>query len=287
VGLNLCNDLRMTHQLEKERKYAKLELGNFCEQFGYSPLKTIDPSRQRRRQQKTYKNNYKNYNNKKRNKTYKFCNNKNSNFKPQTKNFRKQNDKKPVCFRCEKTGHFQNNCKIKKEINKIDISKYNTEQLKDKFLQMLQTDSENDSNNSLEDNVSDNEIFQIENSSDSSHLENSCKEGIKLCQCDNKDFSSCKKTINVLTKSEQIIFELINKIEDLEIKFEYLKKISQTNHQITPLAKTDKGKNNYTNISDMFKTQKAQTTFHDLQLEINSIKQEIREIRTNSQIAHE
>ena len=37
----------------------------------------------------------------------------------------------------------------------------------------------------------------------------------------------------------------------------------------------------------MFKTQKAQTTFHDLQLEINSIKQEIREIRTNSQIAHE
>ena len=37
----------------------------------------------------------------------------------------------------------------------------------------------------------------------------------------------------------------------------------------------------------MFKTQKAQTTIQDLQLEINSIKQEIKEIRTNSQIAHE
>ena len=35
----------MTHQLEKEEKYAKLELGNFCEQFDYSPLKTIAPSR--------------------------------------------------------------------------------------------------------------------------------------------------------------------------------------------------------------------------------------------------
>ena len=34
----------------------------------------------------------------------------------------------------------------------------------------------------------------------------------------------------------------------------------------------------------MFKTQKAQTTIQDLQLEINSIKQEIR---TDSQIAHE
>jgi hypothetical protein len=37
----------------------------------------------------------------------------------------------------------------------------------------------------------------------------------------------------------------------------------------------------------MFKTQKAQITIQDLQLEINSIKQEIREIRTNSQIAYE
>jgi hypothetical protein len=37
----------------------------------------------------------------------------------------------------------------------------------------------------------------------------------------------------------------------------------------------------------MFKQQKAQITIQDLQLEINSIKQEIREIRTNSQTAHE
>ena len=37
----------------------------------------------------------------------------------------------------------------------------------------------------------------------------------------------------------------------------------------------------------MFKKQKAQITIQDLQLEINSIKQEIRKIRTNSQITHE
>ena len=102
-----------------------------------------------------------------------------------------------------------------------------------------------------------NEIFQIENSSDSSYLENSSEEGIELCHCDNKEFCSCKKTINVLTKSEQIIFELIDKIEDPQIKFEYLKKISQIDHQDTPLAKIDNTKYNYTNISDMFKKQKA------------------------------
>jgi hypothetical protein len=284
VGLNLCNDLRMTHQLEKEKKYAKLELGNFCEQFGYSPLKTIAPSRQRRKQQKLYKNSNK------RNKPYKFYNNKpykNSNFRTQAKNVGKQKDRTPVCYRCGKTGHFQKNCKVKKEINKIDISKYSTEQLKDKFLQILQTDSENESNDSLADNASDNEIFQIENSSESSCSENSSEEGIELCHCNNKDFCSCKKTINVLSKSEQIIFELIDKIEDPQIKIEYLKKISQIEHQETPLAKPDKTKYNYTNISDMFKKQKAQVTIQDLQLEINSIKQEIRKIRENSQTAYE
>ena len=82
-------------------------------------------------------------------------------------------------------------------------------------------------------------------------------------------------------------FELIDKIEDPQIKFEYLKKISQIDHQITPLAKTENTKYNYTNISDMFKKQKAQITIQDLQLEINSLRQEIKEIRTDSQIAHE
>ena len=122
---------------------------------------------------------------------------------------------------------------------------------------LFRSDSENDSNNSLEDNVSDNEIFQIENSSDSSYSKNSSEEGIELCHCENKEFCSCKKTINVLPKSKHIIFELIDKIEDPQIKFEYLKKISQIDHQDTPLEKTDNTKYDYINISDMFKKQKA------------------------------
>ena len=56
-------------------------------------------------------------------------------------------------------------------------------------------------NDTLEDNAFDNEIFQIENSSNSFYSENSNKEGIELCHCDNKNLCSCKKSINVLTKS--------------------------------------------------------------------------------------
>jgi hypothetical protein len=38
IGLNLCNDLRLTRQLENDKEYAKHKLGSFCEQYGYPPL---------------------------------------------------------------------------------------------------------------------------------------------------------------------------------------------------------------------------------------------------------
>ena len=60
---------------------------------------------------------------------------------------------------------------------------------------MLTIDSNNDS---LDDNALDNEILQIENSSES--LYSSDSSGIELCQCDSNDLCTCKKTINVLKK---------------------------------------------------------------------------------------
>ena len=35
----MCNDIRFKYQLEKDEKYVRQELGSFCEQFGYPPLK--------------------------------------------------------------------------------------------------------------------------------------------------------------------------------------------------------------------------------------------------------
>ena len=64
IGLWLCNDLRLKNQIEKEKRYAKKELGTFCEQFGFDPL--IAPSRKRRKEKKDdrsdrYRNNDKRY----------------------------------------------------------------------------------------------------------------------------------------------------------------------------------------------------------------------------------
>ena len=56
---------------------------------------------------------------------------------------------------------------------------------------MLMTDLDNDS---LDDNASNNEIFQIENSIESSYSDfsNSSEYGIELCQCNNKDLCTRK-----------------------------------------------------------------------------------------------
>ena len=52
----------MKNQIEKEKRYAKKELGTFCEQYGFEPL--IAPSRKRTKEKKDadrYKNNNRRY----------------------------------------------------------------------------------------------------------------------------------------------------------------------------------------------------------------------------------
>ena len=63
TGLRLCNDLRLKNQIEKGKRYAKKELGAFCEQYGFDPL--IAPSRKRKKEKKDvdrYKTNNRRYN---------------------------------------------------------------------------------------------------------------------------------------------------------------------------------------------------------------------------------
>ena len=67
---------------------------------------------------------------------------------------------------------------------------------------------------------SDNEIHQIDNgdiASSSSTKISSNSEKVKLCNCNNLDNCYCRRKlkINVLTKQEDIIMDLIDRIPDL------------------------------------------------------------------------
>ena len=97
LGINMCNDEKLLkHQLKNKRK-AKYEMGNFCEQYGLPP---IAPSRQKgKKHDKSHKK-------------HKYRNNlvKPNDFYAKKKNVSKkhvkQRSSKGKCFNCGKPRHF-------------------------------------------------------------------------------------------------------------------------------------------------------------------------------------
>jgi hypothetical protein len=101
----------------------------------------------------------------------------------------------------------------------------------------------------------------------------------------------CRKEINTLTIEEIIIVELIYQIEDPENIYMCVCVC------VCVCSKKDKIitnsiNYNFTNVSNRFKKEKHPISVQDLQFEINSIKQEIKELKpdfkiSNEQLVHE
>lgn len=215
-------------------KYAKQELGSFCELYGFPPL--IAPST---------KHKHKKYNHKKM-KSYKpykkyYESKSSNNFRPNK--FR--HDKKHVSYKCGQTGHYKNNCKVKDKIKELNID----DKLKSQLLNIL---SESDTESE--------ELLQIDDNNSTSQDEYSSEENeIGLYFCKDKNVCTYRKEINTLTREEIIILELIDQIEVPEIKIKYLSQISQNEKIIT------NGINyNFTDISNRFKKEKRPITIQDL-----------------------
>ena len=130
----------------------------------------------------------------------------------------------------------------------------------------------------------DNEIHQIDNcnitSSSSSTDVSSHDEMVKLCECNNPDNCYCKIKfkISVLTKQEDIIMDLIEKLPDLPSKKYYLSKLKESLTQSDRFdinLKDYKSTYNFTEISDRFKPNKP-ITVTDLQIDINNLKNEMK-----------
>ena len=81
-------------------------------------------------------------------------------------------------------------------------------------------------------NETDNEIHQIDNCDITlSSTDISSNNGkVKLCNCNNPDNYYCnrKLKISVLTKQEDIIMDLIDKLPDLQSRKDYLSKLKES-----------------------------------------------------------
>ena len=131
----------------------------------------------------------------------------------------------------------------------------------------------------------DNEIHQIDNCDiTSSSTDISSDNGnVKLCNCNNLDNCYCKRKfkISVLTKQENIIIDLIDKLTDLQSKKDYLSKLKESLTQTDILEidlKDYKSTYNFAEITDRFKPSKPITVI-DLQTEINNLNKELKELK--------
>ena len=208
----MCNDEKLLkHQLKNKRK-AKYEMGNFCEQYG---LPSIAPSRQKgKKYDKSHKNySHKNYSHKK----YKKYNSvKPNDFYAKKKNVSKKYDTqrsgKGKYFNCGKPRHFSKDCnekpgKLKNKFNMLNIDDKDQEEL----FRILKS---NNSSDSLEDDFSsssDSCYQSADDSSDSPNIKISCRD------------SCCNviKSVNTLNEGEEnkkLIIQLINQIQNLELQ---------------------------------------------------------------------
>ena len=119
-----------------------------------------------------------------------------------------------------------------------------------------------------------NEIHQIDNYDTTSLLTNISSDNgkVKLCNCNNLDNCYCKRKlkISVLTKQEDIIMDLIDRLPDLQSKKDYLSKLKEYLTQTDRLEidlKDYKSTYNFTKITDIFKPSKP-VTIIDLQIDI-------------------
>jgi len=78
--------------------------------------------------------------------------------------------KQPVCYKCEQTGHYKNNCKVKDKIKELNID----DKLKSQLLNIL-SESDTESEELLQ--IDDNDTTSQEEYSDFSE-----ENGIVFCE---------------------------------------------------------------------------------------------------------
>ncbi|KAL4613896.1 hypothetical protein ACB092_07G015000, partial [Castanea dentata] len=275
IGINMCNDEKWLKQQLKDKKTAKYEMGDFCEQYGLPP---IAPSRQKGKSK--HDKVYKSYSHKKykRHRTH-FV--KPNDFYAKNKSTFRKHDKqqsgKGKCFNCSKFGHFSKDCtqkpgKLKNKLNMLNVN--NSDQ--NELFQILESAASTDS---FEEDFSSSSDSDYHSSSDVSKSPN-----IKLGCRD----SCCNviKSVKMLTKNKEnddLLLTMISKIEDPNLQKDYLNKFLKN------LTKEDKVMRPNSTISfeetlkRFNKNKSKEITVNDLQHEIKTVKQEIIQLKNDHQ----
>ena len=293
TGISLCNDLKLQYQLKQQNLTGRRELGEFCDQFAIDvPRSSKHPKRYKHRKDPTSKK-YRSYRRRK-NKNYSQPKeryySKPRKGKRTSKSQRKKALSEVKCFSCGKFGHYASKCSTKKKLNELNID----EGLKLQLSKLL-LNSESEPYTSSESSSDELNEMEFISSSSSSDSENPCPCDKQPSHIKALALSNGLK-LNVLTSAEQSLLEIANDIADPEKKTRYLEAIlslikhtsasstsENTQKNITPKVKDSP----YT-MRELFQRRESQDSFRpvttkDLHREINTLKNEISELKVTNQ----
>ncbi|KAK9677788.1 hypothetical protein RND81_11G167100 [Saponaria officinalis] len=216
-GLKLCNEIKLTEQIKRQNLTERNQLGDFCGQFG------IDMPYPSHKKRKTFKDSYsKPFYKRKRNKPFIKRNQTDKSGKNPVKpyfkkNFKNKPNKKNFCFKCNKIGHYAQDCWTKKSISTLEID----DTIKDKLYKLFL----NSDNEEIDSSSSNNEIKKMDNDSYFSDSSDStcepCLKGKECVKNNNDDLYNLisqfeEHQINVLDNNNWI--ELLKVIKDPETR---------------------------------------------------------------------
>lgn len=277
-GLSLCNEIKLNHQIKSQRLNEKRQLGEFCEQFGMDMnLKNFSKKSKTRKYSEDRKN--------KRIKKKSFRKQKSEENSKNNKKFK--NQKNDRCYKCGRTSHYANKCKmknkekIKKKINKLDLD----DNTKQKFISLME-DTDTDSSENYLQNYYDEDITSCED-------ECNCIIKTEL-ESDNNKFedeiylieSQFQNNLQINMISSDIA-KLLKEVSDDKIR----------NQIIEKLQTTDKGKQvvneepySMKKLDQMLKERRNGNikptfdliTVEDLNKEITNLKLEIESLKKHS-----
>nr|KYP75455.1 polyprotein [Cajanus cajan] len=168
-----------------------------------------------------------------------------------------------VCFKCGRYGHMKKDCRVKEKINNLDMS----EQLKDQIAKLLLYESDNEESSNEEENY----IENIETSSDED----------SECECDENP-CSCSFNINVISASEKLMLEMVDKLPNEDEKLDYLIKLKnlilQDNHTEETSTPEFSGYD-FSKILKQASIKEKPINLQDLQREVKELKEEVKLIK--------
>ncbi|CAL9017588.1 unnamed protein product, partial [Prunus brigantina] len=147
--------MKLKKQLDKQKTLGRKELGDFCEKFGFEPIKSYSHKPHKKgkkfwgRRTKKYEKYESKFEPKKPYRTFK---KKKYIGETSKKASKRKKGAVPTCYKYGKVGHYKFECKMKDKISNLSIS----EELKQQLCQIMLNSSDYEQD-------SDNELAQLEN----------------------------------------------------------------------------------------------------------------------------